>query len=226
MIKMIEDETYYAEISPNIWIMDNHRWAFCVWEKYFNENKSAALSLIHIDYHWDSVNDFKKEEDIQYLIDCDLESILSYMKNSNLILDDSFIAPAIIRGRFKTVYFYCRQYDNEAGLDYDLLKRDRAKQKIITCDKSLSRLKIKGKYILDIDLDVFNDSNESFEGKLWSNEKIYKFLASISEIIRNSEIITIAYSFGTGYIGDEEGAQVLLNQVFDFIQNLRPKNII
>jgi len=53
------NDSYYEEIYPNIWLMDDHRWAYFIWEQCLNRNRiKKPYALLHLDYHWDGVNDF------------------------------------------------------------------------------------------------------------------------------------------------------------------------
>jgi len=63
------NDRYFEEISPNIWLMDNHKWAYYIWEKVFSKNThKTPVTLFHLDYHWDGVNDFKESIHITDLI--------------------------------------------------------------------------------------------------------------------------------------------------------------
>ena len=57
------NEEYFEEIYPNIWIMHNHKWSLYCWELY-RENNEIPSTLVHLDYHWDAINDYYKNEEI------------------------------------------------------------------------------------------------------------------------------------------------------------------
>ena len=109
-----EDDEYYEEIANIIWLMDNHRWAYYVWElnrSVFNDRKAP---IIHVDYHWDAGDDFynspEKESEFKSLTLADVKSLV---QEGNWIRFDSFICPAIIRGITNEVHFLCFQGDGD-----------------------------------------------------------------------------------------------------------------
>jgi len=64
------NEEYFEEIYPNIWIMNNHKWSLYCWEQY-REKNDIPSTLVHLDYHWDAINDYSENE--------------SLIKNMNLV---------------------------------------------------------------------------------------------------------------------------------------------
>lgn len=50
------DDDYYESIGNGIWLMDNHKWSFVVWNKERNED--SIYLLVHVDYHWDAGYDY------------------------------------------------------------------------------------------------------------------------------------------------------------------------
>ncbi|NQT09967.1 MAG: UPF0489 family protein [Desulfobacteraceae bacterium] len=153
------NDRYFEEISPNIWLMDDHKWAYYIWEKIFSQNAhKAPFALFHLDYHWDGVNDFRESTHIKELV-----NIKEIGKIHNLVLEDyirkdSFIASAIIRGLVDEVHFYCKQKDTEPGLDESLLAEYKASQFLHHDIDSLISYSTQKPIIFDIDLDLFNKS--------------------------------------------------------------------
>ena len=72
-INFEKNDEYFDEIYPNIWIMDNHKWALYCWEQYRVKNQIPS-TLVHIDYHWDAVNDYYENEDELKNIDLDMST--------------------------------------------------------------------------------------------------------------------------------------------------------
>lgn len=53
------NDQYFEEIISGIWLMDDHRWAYYIWEKVlWDIRNTGPFALIHLDCHWDGVNDF------------------------------------------------------------------------------------------------------------------------------------------------------------------------
>ena len=76
---------YVEEIFPGIWLMDDHRWAYYVWEKVFLENGGdGPCALVHLDCHWSGVNDFHGDaETVKKLIEIsDIEGIRSLVQDN------------------------------------------------------------------------------------------------------------------------------------------------
>jgi hypothetical protein len=51
-----EDPDFYADLGSGVWLMDDHRWAFYIWQRFHATSGAGLFSLIHADYHWDGVN--------------------------------------------------------------------------------------------------------------------------------------------------------------------------
>lgn len=109
------NDRYFEEIFQNIWLMDNHKWAYYIWENFSSQKMPQIPSvLFHLDYHWDGVNDFRDSSTIKKLIDIKkVESIHDLVLEDEYIRKDSFISPAIIRGLVNEIHFYCKQNDRE-----------------------------------------------------------------------------------------------------------------
>jgi len=206
------NDRYVQEIHPNVWLMDDHKWAYYVWESVlFQDRGRTPLPLVHMDYHWDSVNDFtsiKDQENLRRINN--LKEIRTLVSNGINVRKDSFLAPAIIRGVINEVHFYCLQTDTEIGIDDELLKRYKSEQFNHPDLDSLIKKAPKG-CLYDLDLDLFNKSGYWGKGELWTDREVLSFLRGCSHLIKNSALITIAMSFS--YSGSDEDTKHLTKLV-------------
>lgn len=215
-ISFSNNEEYFEEIYPNIWIMDNHKWSLYCWELYREENDIPS-TLVHLDYHWDAINDYQEDESI--IKDMNLETMKDVLIEENYIRKDSFIAPSIIRGYVNRVDFHCFQTDTEIGLDESLLINYSAKQNIHDKIEDLIHSIGNKKIILDLDLDIFNKSSYYLEGDLWSEQEIENYIYTITPLIEQAKIITIAMSYG--FSGSDQDREYLTKLVTPIILNIR-----
>jgi len=96
---LIQDDDFFTQIFPDVWLMDNHKWAFYIWNKFIKESGNQKLTLVHADYHWDDINDYQDApEEEEKLVNSDDEKLIEIVKEDSFIRYDSFICPAIIRG--------------------------------------------------------------------------------------------------------------------------------
>lgn len=206
------DDQYFEEIHPNVWLMDDHKWAYYIWELYCLHNSiKKPLALLHFDYHWDGVNDFLSDSTQERLKEIKrIEEIRDLVSNSDFVRKVSFIAPAIIKGIINEIHFYCFQHNTEIGIDEKLLNKYHSKQFI---HKNLNLIldHNPNNYFLDIDLDVFNKSDMWAESDLWGNSDICDFLRKCSGLIKGASLITIAMSFG--YSGTYDDTRRLTKEV-------------
>ena len=213
---------YLEEIFPGIWLMDDHRWAYYVWEKVFLENgRERPFALVHLDCHWCGVNDFHGDPSAaRKLVETnDIAGIHSLVQNNTDVQKDSFIVPSIIRGVVDEVHFYCRQTCTGPGLYPPLLKEHNARQFIHETTKSLISHKISKPIIFDIDLDIFNKSDIWDEGDLCADREIVDFLRMCSDMIQTSSVVTAAMSFGDS--GTEQDTRHLTKLFTSFMRDLR-----
>ena len=209
------NEEYFDEIYPNIWIMHNHKWSLYCWEKYRESNKIPS-TLVHLDYHWDACNDYSENEPT--IRDMNLENIKDELIEDANIRKDSFIAPAIIRDYINRVDFHCYQKDNAIGFDTDFLKRYNAVENVCENIEDLVKNIGEQEIILDIDLDIFNSLGSKM-GDLWSKEKIESYIHTITPLIKQAKIITIAMSYG--FSGSDEDIKYLTKLVVPMIINIK-----
>ncbi|HAB51865.1 MAG TPA: hypothetical protein DCE80_06800 [Ignavibacteriales bacterium] len=206
------------EIIGNVWLMKDHKWAFYAWQKYKWQKRIPFLKLLHCDFHWDGINDFQDQEEINRLREIrTLKELTKLIREDVYIRKDSFIAPAIIKKIFDHVYFYCFQNDEEPGLDQELLNCYGAKQTVVNDLSEISRL---NSFAFDLDLDLFNRNDDMFyEGELWEKKEILNFIHKAEDFVRKAEIITIAIS--PGFSGNKKHSQYLQYLVVPEIERLR-----
>ena len=214
-INFKNNEEYFEEIYPNIWIMHNHKWSLYCWEKYREEN-SIPSTLVHLDYHWDAINDYSENESI--IKDMNLISIKDALIEDSNIRKDSFIAPSIIRGYVNRIDFHCFQTDTAIGLDGDLLANYTPMQNIHCRIEDLIQSIGNQEIILDLDLDIFNKSGSGL-GELWSKQEIENYIYKITPLIKQAKIITIAMSYG--FSGTDEDIEYLVKLVVPIIINIK-----
>jgi hypothetical protein len=208
------NEEYFDEIYPNIWIMHNHKWALYCWEQYRERNEIPS-TLVHLDYHWDVCNDYSKNEST--IRDMNLNEMQDVIIENTNIRKDSFIAPAIIRGYGNRVDFHCYQKDT-IGFDTDFLNRYNAIENIHDKIEDLILAIGSQEIILDLDLDIFNTLGTKF-GVLWEKEKIESYINTIIPLIKQAKVITIAMSYG--HTGNDDDIEYLTKLVVQMIVNIK-----
>jgi len=218
------DPSYFEKIHPNVWLMDDHRWAYFIWEQLLNRERSKAKrALLHLDYHWDGINDFKADSNQERLRKItDIEEIFQEVREGKRVRKDSFIAPAIIRGIINEVHFLCFQDDTPPGLDEELIDKFNVRQFFYE-DISSLLISAPNSSLFNIDLDIFDRSDQMYEGELWPDFEILEFLDGCSELIKSSPLITIAMSFG--YSGSREHTKHLARLVLPKVLEFRAKSL-
>lgn len=219
---IVNGDDYYEEIFPNIWLMDNHKWAFWAWVNFFTQSTiERPITLYHFDYHWDAVNDFNCETSLSSIEQNKLPEMYSLVKQ-DYILKDGFIAPAIIKGYFNEIHFYCRQKETQVGFSTEFLNDYASNQYIHKSIEDINSTKINKKYAFDLDIDLFNNSEMFLESDLWPKSKQDNFFSKCESLIRNASIITIAMSFG--FSGTKKDTISLAEYVFKKILSIRKSN--
>jgi hypothetical protein len=178
---------YHEEVAKGVWVMSNHKWAWYCWEY---SSKHRPIRVIHIDYHWDSLNDFTDINDIDLLTSLDtLFKIESFTatEQQGLVKDDSFIAPAVIRGLINEIHFYCFQ-DEHPGFYQQFVEKYNLTQFVHSKIEDLLKIELVTPFILDIDLDFFNKTYFPTE------RDVHDFISKIQKLLTQAEIITIAKS--------------------------------
>lgn len=213
-------DDFLAHLGKSVWLMDDHRWAILVWEE---QRKQEKYSLVHADYHWDAVYNFHEEpEEVEReLLNADLARIKEYLIEDELIQFDSFIAPAVRRGLFDSVHFFCVQDDNGGDIGFDdyFLEKTGIEQVIHPSIDSLAAVRFQNPIIFDLCLDLFNRSDRWMEGDLWNETEIKDFLKSIRHIIHDAEIVTVSLSFN--YSGTHDDTRALAGFVIPIVLSYR-----
>lgn len=211
-------DNFLLDLGQGVWLMDDHRWALLVWEE---QRKSNRYTLVHADQHWDGCYDFYEDPEAeQELINADVSAIKKYLVEDQLIRFDSFIAPAVKRGLFDVVHFYCTEdKSNDIGMYDEWLTSVGGKQVIHASGMSLATAKFHFPVIFDLCLDLFNRSDQMGEGDLWSPAEIREFLESIKHIIAAAELITVSLSFE--YSGSHKDTRNLAKLVVPILMSYR-----
>ena len=203
--RLKEEDLYYEEISPSIWLMNDHRWALLGWDK---SCKRRPAILVHLDWHWDGINDFGDNQDYyDRLLDANTHEELRHLiAEDGLVRRESFISPAIIKGITDEVHFFCLQKNTQRGLDARLLQKHRANEfrhdsiqgLVHALDNTNKPL------IVDLDLDLFNRDTPFYAdgAKLWGS--ITAFLGLLHHLFERAEVVTIAKSPGFWWIRNQE----------------------
>lgn len=200
--ELVENDNFLVALGHGVWLMDNHRWALKVWE---TEKTNQCYSLIHADYHWDSICDFHDSIEMeQQLLQASSAQVAELVADGQWVRFDSFIAPALRRGLIHTVHFYCFQDEgDDNAFDTELLNQCSAKQIIYSDIAALAAAQIESPLIFDLCLDLFNRSDQWCEGDLWIDAEIEQFLHSIRHFIQSAELVTVSMSFNySGSIAD------------------------
>lgn len=224
------DDDYVEEVHPNLWLMADHRWAFWIWEKCRLEQRfSPAASLVHVDYHYDAIDDFhcapgddcRQVDALVELFEEDLSGLYRMVRENHLIRHDSFIFPAVIRGTIRDVHFHCRQQNTDPGFYWLPSGQHCARQYLHAKASEMIKAVRSENLILDIDLDFFNTSNSSLSGDIWPTPLVVKFVETIASVVSAAKVVTIAMSFL--YSGSEEDtrclAQTVVREVSHFMSN-------
>ena len=212
-MRVRRSDRYIEELYPNVWLMDNHKWAFYAWESHrVRPGNEIPSVLVHVDYHWDGVNDFQEPAAVTHLINLhSCENIKELVAEDTLVRYDSFIAPAIIRGFIREIHFFCLDHENDVGLDKSLLHEYRATQATQFIHTDIDSLieHVAGRLLIfDFDIDIFNRSDRWNEGNIWAERDIIDFVDKCSKLIMRSSVVTIAMSFD--YSGtDDDTAHIV-----------------
>ncbi|VVE87088.1 UPF0489 family protein [Pandoraea bronchicola] len=200
------DDQMLEPLGADIWLMDDHRWAFYVWQRFSIEEQIRAFSLVHADYHWDATNDFFEDEQARRRLEnADLPQLYEMVLKREGIAYDSFIAPALIRGFINDVHFFCKQNDSDRGLDDELLASANVRQCIHETTESLLSADLPKPVIFDLCLDLFNDEETTLfgEGDLWPDAKVEGWLTEMRTLIERAALVTVSLSFDYSGAADD-----------------------
>lgn len=215
------DDNFCVDLGESVWLMDNHKWALYAWESFRQQAGGGRFTLAHVDYHWDGGYDFHCDaEQEQELLAADLRRLRAFIEEEEWIRYDSFIAPAVARGMFDAVHFYCPQGDeSDVAVDENLRKSTGTDQVIHETPESLASLEAASPLIFDLCLDLFNRSDQFQEGDLWSDEEVLGFLDTVRPLITTASLVTISLSFDCS--GTAEDTRHLASLVLPRIQAWR-----
>lgn len=213
-----QDDSYLQALPNGVWLMDNHKWALSVWAR---QNAGTRRWLLHADHHWDGVD--LLHEDVhaqQQLLSLDLDALDSWICVEHRIQYDAFIAPAIRRGLFDQVHFFCTQDDGfDKGISAALCDQMGVIQQLHESIESFAAVAPTAPLVLDLCLDLFNKSDMYYQSDLWPEEDILSFLASISHHVKAAEVLTVSLSFG--YSGTKADTRKLAALVVPRLLELR-----
>lgn len=224
--KEVDDQDIeHEELEPNFWIMSNHKWALLAWA---SAKLGKPAALVHLDWHWDGINDFRDPQSRG-----ELSALVSPDGLSEMIADlvdhASFIAPAILLRLIDEVHFYCLQNDTTPGLDSDLLDETGIKEyRHESIDDLISITKNLNKPILfDLDVDLFNRATPFYSDGPEYHERIRSFIWKCSDLIKRAAVVTIAKSPSAYWIKNEgqwdwdvELAEELFNMIVPIVREI------
>jgi hypothetical protein len=205
-----KNDDYFECLGSSLWLMDNHKWALCVWER--SCIPGIAYTLVHADYHWDAIYDFAEnssEENV--LLEASCEQLESLIRREINIQYDSFIVPAVARGLLDEIHFLCFQKDSDEGVYQPILDKFGCTQSIHRDSKELRSLKAGEHLLFDLDLDIFNRSEFEYGSELWSDTEIEIFLDDCKELVQSASVVTISMLYGCS--GTPDDTRVLTERV-------------
>ncbi len=209
-----ENADYFESIGRDIWLMDDHKWAFVVWNE--NRKRNEGYLLVHVDYHWDSVYDYwdSPEEEKIFLASGD-DEVMQIVKEGSYIRFDSFICPAVAKGFVDEIHFYCLQGDEQGdiAIDLDLLEKYNCSQVLHDSSQSLSAIETSKPIIFDFCIDVFNRSSDWYGSEIWPDDEIEELLMNCKPLVQRAEIVTVSMSYG--YSGAEADTERLTRHVIE-----------
>ncbi len=202
------------EISENIYLMSNHKWALYCWEMFKSDNGGIPSRLVHLDYHWDAGC---YEGDILKLKAMNLKELKKYIEDNRFITLDDFIAPAFLRGYIAKVDFFCFQDKESLGTFCEFPFDTYKEIDILVSNVGDDEI------IFDLDLDVFNKDDMKYDSKgdLWDEKEIINFIEKCKPLIKQAKIITIAKS--PEFTGGKEDVDYLTNLIVPMILEIKQK---
>lgn len=223
--------------NKNIYIFENHNWAFAAWETYRLRGKIKNATLVHVDGHLDDLPDGTQVDgllDIKNEKDC--YEVASKLEIANFIwagiATDAIQHPLYIShiryGIDNINDLLHVEYDPEDDkVMYETLKRK---------DCTAHRVKYIEDFeyeythypdflrkhffenkslVLDLDLDYFNDTDDLFEDNIMEEERIKENLIYLRDNFA-WDLITVALS--PLYCGSEANSQYLLDIFIDVFE--------
>lgn len=218
--KRIED-LMRNQVGRDLWVMNNHKWALWAW---YSAQIGKSASLLHLDWHWDGVNDFQTRKSQDELLNIaqggGLENLIE--AENERVKYDSFIAPAIILGLVKDVHYHCFQNCGTPGLDLDLLESAGAKeyrhdslQGVLDATEDID-----SPILFDLDLDLFSRDTVYFQSEDEHFSNISDFLTRSTDVIQRAAVVTIAKSPANWKVFDGpqwDWTEEMADQIFDHV---------
>lgn len=193
------DDSYLRELEAHTWLMDNHKWALWVWEQHALHIQNSKFTLAHADFHWDGgYHPYDNPDKSAEVLGADLDQLKALIAEDVWIRYDSFIVPALLRGRFDMVHFFCKQDDGyDLAISQDLLDLTGTGQVLHDSVESLASITPQRPLIFDLCLDLFNrESKNEYGSDLWSDEEVQAFLQAVRPLIEGASLVTVSLSFG------------------------------
>jgi hypothetical protein len=216
------DDAYRVELGQGVWLMDNHKWALWIWESHALKSGIEKFTLAHADHHWDGgYHPYESPKMDAEVKAADLTRLEELLVEDVWIRYDSFIAPAVVRGKFDEVHFFCRQDDgSDKGIGEELLQQSGAAQVLHGTVETFTALQPKKPLIFDLCLDLFNNELKMMdEGDVWPDAEILGFLQAVRPLIEGASLVTVSLSFG--YSGTEDDTRHLAELVIPNIMAWR-----
>jgi hypothetical protein len=138
------------------------------------------------------------------LLAADLSQLHAMIKGEEGVKYDSFISPAVRRGIFDEIHFFCKQDDgSDIGIDDSVLDSAGTKQFVHDDANSLAAHDFKSPLIFDLCLDLFNKSDKFCTGDLWPDEEIVHFMDTVQGLVRKAAVVTLSLSFDCSGSADD-----------------------
>jgi hypothetical protein len=217
------DDEFLQALPHGVWLMDNHKWALSVWAHH---HMGPRRWLFHADHHWDGVDLFREDDPAQAALQAaDANTLDQWIRDENLIQYDAFIAPAVRKGLFEEVHFFCTQNDDwDRGLDPALCEAMGVVQTLHAGIDSFAGVTARAPIVFDLCLDLFNEATTYYGSDLWSDAAIVSTLAAFAHHVKAAEVVTVSLSFG--YSGTEDDTRRLAALVVPRLITIRALRVV
>lgn len=209
-----ENKVYFPE--KKIYLMDQHKWAFYIWEIAREKGLiKPNATLFHVDAHLDDCP-FVLEDNPEYINITGYENLKAFTENHVKI--DTFIWPAFGRGTINNIIYVSDFLGSEPfeewtkeyieGRIYDGIRVNSIKQlKDSIFQREVEPYLQDNSLILNLDLDFFNEEDfYSHSPKLKSDQEVIDSLTYLKNLY-NWDLITVALS--PEHCGGEEACNHL-----------------
>lgn len=217
------DDEFLQALPYGVWLMDNHKWALSVWARH---HTGPRRWLFHADHHWDGVDLFREDNQAQAALQAaDTNTLDQWIRDENLIQYDAFIAPAVRKGLFEEIHFFCTQSDDwDKGLDPALCEAMGVVQTMHVDIDSFAHVTARAPIVFDLCLDLFNEAPKFYGSDLWSESAIESTLVAFACHIKAAEVVTVSLSFG--YSGTEDDTRQLAALVVPRLIAIRASHVV